>query len=123
MLAQIPLNANLAETLEEIARQRGLSLEEVVDDVLRGYMRQARREKIQAEAQHFRRMHDDLRNQFLGQHVAVHDGQVVDHDADPAALVHRVRERFGRAPVLVTEVRQELMPEFTLRSPRLQSSS
>ncbi len=54
MLAQIPLDSSLAETLEELARQQGLSLEQVVDRVVRQYVRQARREKIRVEAEHYR---------------------------------------------------------------------
>jgi hypothetical protein len=38
MLAQIPLDSDLAETLEELARQQGLSLEQIADKVVRQYV-------------------------------------------------------------------------------------
>lgn len=34
----------------------------------------------------------------------MHNGQVVDHDTDFQALRQRIRQRFGRTPVMITLV-------------------
>ena len=36
-----------------------------------------------------------------GQHVAVHDGEVVDFDTDDISLIQRVHARFGYVPIYV----------------------
>jgi hypothetical protein len=115
MLAQIPLDSDLAETLEELARQQGLSLEQIADKVVRQYVRQARREKIRVEAEHYRALYASLVPSYLDEHVAIHNGQLVDHDRDAEALVHRVRERFGHTAVLFTQVGKQPIPEFVAR--------
>ena len=119
MLTQVPLDSTLAETLDEWARAQGLSLERVMDNAVRHYLRQARREKIQTEAEHYRAMHAELRAQYPDQHVAIHDGQLVDHDSDVEALVRRLQERYGNTPVLVTQVSSQPAPEYAVRRPQL----
>ena len=119
---QVPLNPDLAESLREIADKQGQSLENVLDDLVRQYVRQARREKIRHECRHYERIHPTLKQNYAGQHVAIHEGQLVDHDVDPMGLVQRIRERYGRIPVLVTRVSEEPFPEFSIRRPRLVQS-
>lgn len=50
-------------------------------------------------------MHDELLKKYQGQHVALYQGQVVDHDEDASRLERRVREQFNWVPVLVAPVR------------------
>ena len=57
------------------------------------------------------------RQRYQGQFVAVKDGQVIDQDADRRALYLRIRQRFGRQPVLIVSADWKQPPEFTLRSP------
>ena len=47
--------------------------------------------KISEESQIYQRRHAELKAQYLGQYIAMHDGQVVDHDNDFVALRERVR--------------------------------
>ena len=44
----------------------------------------------------------------------------MDHDADQRTLYLRVRARFGRQPVLIVKADWNVMPDFTLHSPRLE---
>jgi len=39
-------------------------------------------------------MRDELLKVYLGQHVALYQGKLVDHDEDAARLEKRVRERY-----------------------------
>jgi hypothetical protein len=89
MLAQVPMDAKLAESLQQVAAERGKPLELVMNDLVRQYLREARREVIRQEVQHYQALHADLKAKYLGQHVAIHEGRLVDHDTDPMSLTHR----------------------------------
>jgi hypothetical protein len=45
--------------------------------------------------------------------VAVHNGKVVDSDADRLALLRRVREHYTHAPVLITPAVAESPRHFS----------
>jgi hypothetical protein len=60
------------------------------------------------------------RERYMGEYIAIHRGEVMDHDPDQRTLYLRVRERFGRQPVLIVKADWSAMPDFTLHSPRLE---
>lgn len=62
-------------------------------------------------------MHVRLWQELPGMWVAIHDGELVDQDRDKAALYRRIRDRFGRIPVLMREVKPEAVEEIWLRTP------
>ena len=64
------------------------------------------RRKISEESQIYQQRHTELKAQYLGQYIAMCDGQVVDHDMDVTILRQRVRQRFGRKPVMITLVEE-----------------
>ena len=78
------------------------------------------REKIRAEAEAFRSMHAKLAEKYLGQYVAIHNREIVDHDEDFQVLHTRIRQRFGSQPVLLRLVEAEPERVLTFRSPRLE---
>ena len=123
MLTHVPLDSTLAETLDDMARAQGVSLEQIMENVVRQYLRHTRREKIKAEFESYQAMHSDLRAKYQHEHVAIYAGQLVDHDADPQALARRVRERFGQTPVLVVRVGDQPMTEYVVRRPKLENAS
>ena len=123
MLAQVPMDAKLAESLQQVAAERGKPLEAVMNDLARKYLREARREVIKAEFEHYLAMHTELKAKYLGQHVAIHEGRLIDHDSDPMALAHRVRQRYGYIPILITQVSEQPRHEYVIRSPRLVRST
>jgi hypothetical protein len=73
------------------------------------------RSVMEQERAAFQAMLPQLLTQFEGQYVALHQGQVVDHDADRAALVIRLDQTHPDAVVLVKRVTAE--PERVLRMP------
>ena len=111
-MAAITVQVDLMEEVRHLAEQRRISPEEIFDIALRRYLRDAQEHKIQQEAESFRDMHPELVKQYLGQVVAIHEGQVVDHDADFELLHQRIRQRFGRTAVLLRRV--ETKPERVL---------
>lgn len=118
-MATITLQPDLAQDLERLATQRQSQVEEIVATALRRYIRQAQEEKIREEATAFGEMHAELVERYGGEVVAIHEGQVIDHDTDFVALHRRIRQRFGRVAVLLRRVSSEPERVLTFRSPRL----
>lgn len=67
------------------------------------------RRKISEESQVYQQRHAELRAQYLGRYIAMHDGQVVDHDNDFVALRQRVHQQFGHSPVMITLVAEAVV--------------
>ena len=119
-MSTITLQPLLVEQLEQVAVQRSVEAKELIEAAVRTYLRQMERETIKAEAEAFRSMHAKLAEKYLGQYVAIHGGKVVDSDEDFQALHGRIRQRFGRQPVLLRQVEIEPERVLTFRSPRLE---
>ena len=116
----LTLQSELVEQLESVAAERSVMPDELLETAVRAYLRQVEREQIETEAAAFRVMHDELRRQFLGQYVAIYRGEVVDHDLDFQLLHSRIRQRYGRQPVLLRRVEIEPERAMTFRSPRFE---
>lgn len=103
----VPLRSNLADQLQSEAARRHTSVEVLANDWLEQQLWQAKREKINEEAARFRAQHAELLAQYAGQHIAMRDGVVIDHDPDLATLHNRVRAKFGDEPILMAPVTPE----------------
>ena len=57
--------------------------------------------KSESEYRAFMRLLPELLKTHRGLHVAIHDGQVVDCDADDIALIKRVHAKVGYVPIHV----------------------
>ena len=119
---QISLDANLVESLRQVAMEKGMTLDQIFDDLAQQFLREARQARLQREQEAYRALHPELKTKYLGQSVAIYNGEMVDHDADVMALVRRVRQRVGNAPVLFCEVEEEPEREYVIHSPRLEKS-
>jgi hypothetical protein len=118
---QVSLDASIIESLRQVAAEKGMTLDQVLGESAQQYLRQVRRAKIGREQEAYLAMHAELKQKYLGQHVAIYEGKLVDRDADAGALFQRVRQRFGHAPVMICEVTEQAIPEYVIRSPRLES--
>ena len=67
----------------------------------------------------FLEQHDALKATYLGQHVAMKDGEVVDHDTQIAELYTRMRQKFPNSFVLMKQVEETPDRIIHFRSPRL----
>ena len=67
----------------------------------------------------FLEQHEELKAKYLGQHVAMKNGKVVDHDMDLAALYKRIRQKYDREFVLIDRVQEDPAPIIKVRSPRI----
>lgn len=71
----------------------------------------------------FDAMIDELRANYLGQYVAVHQGEVVDHDGDITALCDRTKKSYPKQVVHIRQVLSQPQPELRWRSVRLMDNS
>ena len=62
------------------------------------------------------------RQQYAGQYVAVYEGQIVDSDQQQRQLYLRIRDRFGRKPVLLIQADLEQTPIYTVHTPQVNSA-
>lgn len=139
---EITLNPATYASLRQAALQRRQSLELVVEDALAAFLHQParpiqttngdlapdragieRRAKIRAEAEAWRSLPDTVRQSYGLEFVAVHEGHVIDHDADRLALYRRVRQRLEDTAVLITPAAGPSPREFRIASPRLERPS
>lgn len=64
-------------------------------------------------------LHPTLKAEHKGQHVAILNGQLVDYDADPAALYQRVAAHYPDRFVWMTMVEEEPLTTLVFRSPKI----
>ncbi|HKE04454.1 MAG TPA: DUF5678 domain-containing protein, partial [Blastocatellia bacterium] len=74
---------------------------------------------FEVEKRTFEAMREQLLSQYEGQYVAIHKGQVVDHDSDKLRLGLRVYRQFGYQPIYVKLVTREEIPVKRIASPKL----
>ncbi len=67
----------------------------------------------------FEAIEEELRQQYLDQYVAFHEGELVDHDADHTQLVRRINARYPEQIVLIRQVTDKEPAPIRLGSPRL----
>ena len=110
----------LVEDLAQVAAVQQTTPEELLNKAVSQFLYKVALEKMKAETAAFEQMHEQLIADYLGQHVAIHDRTLVDHDVDLPALRKRIRQCFGRLPVLLRQVTPEReLPELVVRRPRL----
>ena len=108
----ISVEPELYEQLEAVAQAEETRPEAIAQEAFRLYLWEQSHHKIAQESAAYHERHAELKEQYLGQYIAMHQGEVVDHDADFQSLYQRVRQRYGKTPVMLTQVGEE--PEVVL---------
>ncbi len=116
------LQPDLVERVHRITKSKGTTVKDFVNQAVREHLEQLEDQKLKAEIQAFEHMHPQLAKQYLGQFVAVHEGQIIDTDVDFEALFLRLEKRLGDVPVLIRLVSAEPTPELRAPGPRLERS-
>ena len=119
-MISITLKPELAEQIEHLAGKEQTSAEALVEKAIRAYIVQTSREKIRRETEAFNEQLESFLVMYPGRYVAIHNGQVIDHDPDLRTLHLRVFDRLGHTPVLLKQVTTEPERELVFRSPRLE---
>ena len=81
--------------------------------------RNAAEAKMTQEYVAYQVMHEELLAKYAGQYVAIHQGQVIDHDESEALLLQRLNQNYPDEVVLMKQVRPGPEPPLRFRSPRL----
>lgn len=78
------------------------------------------RAEMSRNVEAFVAMHPRLVKEYLGKTVAILDGRLIDVDADPVALLQRVRQEYPHQVVLRRKVEPEPDRELHVRHPRIE---
>ena len=108
----------LVEEVRRVTEQEGMDTEAFLAEAVRRHLATFRQKRIVAETEAWYRLPPAERHRYQGKYVAVYQGQVIDSDADRLTLYHRVRQKFGRQTVLITEGGDQPVPVYRVRSPR-----
>jgi len=119
-MTAIALMPELVEEIEQLTGAEQTDTETFVEEAVRSYISQFRRNKIRTEKDALDRQRESLLKKYRGQFVAIHDGQLIDYDPDLRTLHLRVFEKLGQIPVLLKQVMDKPERELNFRSPRLE---
>jgi hypothetical protein len=106
----------LIAEIMEIAEHEGQSATHFVVEAVQRHIALYRQKRIQAETEAWYRLSITQRQKYIGHYVAVKGGEIVDSDPERLTLYHRIKERFGREPVLIIEGGEKHMPTYQIIS-------
>jgi len=119
-MLQIAIEETSMRQLEKAATERGDSPASLVAEIIRRFLREEARRKMQREIEAFTAMHPELWKRYPNAYVAVYQGQVVDHDVNQLDLYQRIEEKYPHDVVLIRQVLPEVERVYNLRSPRVE---
>lgn len=74
--------------------------------------------QVEREKAAYLQLYPELREKYPGQFVAIHEGQLVDHDQEYEALFERIDDRYPDTFVWLAKVEEEPISTIVFRSPR-----
>ncbi len=119
----IAVETELYNRIEKAASEHKANINEILNQAVRRYLWELDRRKISEESKIYRQHHAELKDQYLGQYIAMHEGQVVDHDADFPTLRQRIRQLFGHTPVMITLVEETAEQHLTRHGFRMETNN
>ena len=122
MMEQIALPSEMMSQVRRLAFQEKRSVEAVVAEAIQEHLEMMAEAKIDQEIALFEQQHPLLVQKYLGQVVAIHEGQVVDTDSDFELLFLRVQGKFPNIPILFRLVTDVAETEFRGRVPSMQTN-
>lgn len=90
--------------IQAVAKEQQADPTSVADEAFRLYLWEQSKRKIAKETAVYRQQHNELKIHYLGRYIAMYQREVVDSDEDFQALNQRVRQKYGRTPVMITLV-------------------
>lgn len=119
LTTNISLQPDLVKQIRRLSQAKGETVEEFIDHAVREHLERLEEERLQAEAQAFIHLHPQLVSQYLGQFVAIFEGQLVDNDEDFETLFFRIQKKYPDEVVLIRQVMAKPTIELRGPSPRL----
>lgn len=74
--------------------------------------------RLEQEKIAYIKLHPLLKEKYLGQHVAIYQGELIDHDRDYGMLYERIRQQYPREVIWLATVKEEPIETIHVRSPR-----
>jgi hypothetical protein len=97
----LQISEELARTIQKEAKAQGKSVEDFLRSAVQRERTLAERQKIEAEQQWWVSLPLSKRAKYEGEYIAIHNQKLVDHDINESKLYSRVREKYGKTPVLI----------------------
>lgn len=130
-MVMIPLSEQTVERLRALARQYDTDISDLLEMAVARFLAagvdtsaqlspasaSAPQQVIDREQRLYAARHADLLARYAGETIAMVDGEVIDHDADRAALSRRIRQRYGNQPIFMTPVLPDPVQQIEVRSP------
>ncbi|MCS6843769.1 MAG: hypothetical protein NZ528_05505 [Caldilineales bacterium] len=116
----LDLSPQLLERVEQAAQWQHATAAEVAERALADYLDRLEWEKLEAEMAAFQAQLPSLLPAYPDEFVAIHEGQVIDHDKDLRALHQRVYNRMRSVPVLLQKVTAVPSADVLVRGPRVE---
>jgi len=124
----ITVSGDLAEKLQQLASLRQQNINVLLETLLNQAWLQEEEVDTQAanddipspEMQAYIMLHPTLKEQHLGEYVAVYQGNLIDHDSNREALYKRIDAQYPNEFVWISLVEEEAIPTLAFRSPRIE---
>lgn len=113
----LQISDELARTIQKEAKARGKTVEDFLRSAVQRERTLAERQKIEEEQEWWANLPLTERAKYEGEYIAIHNRKLVDHDKNENKLYSRVREKYGRTPVLIMPA--EGPREVQIFSPRI----
>ena len=121
-MTTMQLVPDLAEQIESLVGGDPARTQAFIENAVRTHMAHLHQTKIRQETEAFKAQHQELLATYPGQYIAMHQGNVIDHDADLRTLHLRVYQQVGHTPVLLKKVTSTpAIRKLVFRSPRFVS--
>lgn len=111
----VTIREQTARQLTKVADDQATSPEELVEKAIRELLRSEADRILAREMDAFRTLHSSLLQQFPKEYVAIHRGELIDHDADQYALYLRVDETYPDEIILIKQVNPSIEEVYTIR--------
>jgi hypothetical protein len=118
----IDLEPELYKRVKEAAAIYDSTVGEILSQAIRRFVWELEQRKISEETRIYHEKFAELKGQYLGQYIAMHEGQVVDHDTDLTVLRKRIHQQYERIPVMITLVEEVADPPLVRRDFRMETT-
>lgn len=121
----ISVSNKIYKRIAELASKKEQAVSDLVNEVVEQAFVEPeapahpKRAQMQKEVEAYKKLHPELVKSYLGQYVAIFDGQLIDFDSNPETLFMRVNESHPNKIVLQRRVQEEAETTIHFRSPKI----
>ena len=113
-MTNLAINDETFARLQRLAEAQHIPADTLADRAIQKFLNAQARRQMQSETEAFRALHPTLLATYPNQYVAVHGGQLVDHDPDQLAVFTRVEKQWPSQVVLIAQVVSAVEEVYTV---------